>query len=53
MSFQEPNEPEGPVSTFQSLFAEGDTLCKQGDFRKAAELFTKVTTYSFYRNSRH
>lgn len=36
------SEAEGPVSTFQSLFAEGDGLWKQGEFLKAVEAFSKV-----------
>lgn len=36
------SESEGPVSTFQSLFAEGDGLWKQGDFQKAVEAFSKA-----------
>ncbi|RKP16648.1 galactose mutarotase-like protein, partial [Rozella allomycis CSF55] len=32
---------DGPVSSFQSLQAEGDLLAKQGDPRKAVEAFTK------------
>ncbi|KAJ3379020.1 Tetratricopeptide repeat protein 25 [Entophlyctis sp. JEL0112] len=31
-----------PVSSFQSLFAEGDILAKQGDFRKAVDAFSKA-----------
>jgi tetratricopeptide repeat protein 25 len=36
------NGVEGPLSTFQSLFAEGDSLCKQGDYRKACDAFSKA-----------
>ena len=32
----------GPVSSFQSLQAEGELLAKQGDLRKAIEAYTKV-----------
>ncbi|KAJ3026516.1 UNVERIFIED_CONTAM: Tetratricopeptide repeat protein 25 [Siphonaria sp. JEL0065] len=31
-----------PVSSFQSLFAEGDILAKQGDFKKAVIAYTKA-----------
>ncbi len=36
------SDSEGPVSTFASLFAEGDGLSKQGDYQKAVDAFTKV-----------
>lgn len=33
---------EGPVSSFQSLAAEGDILAKQGEYRKAIDAYTKA-----------
>ncbi|KAI8837271.1 hypothetical protein BJ741DRAFT_604269 [Chytriomyces cf. hyalinus JEL632] len=36
------SENNEPVSSFQSLFAEGDILAKQGDYRKAIEAYTKA-----------
>jgi tetratricopeptide (TPR) repeat protein len=43
----EKTEKEGtaealPVTSFQSLAAEGDTLAKQGEYRKAIEAYTKA-----------
>ena len=35
----------GPVSSFQSLQAEGDLLAKQGDLRKAIEAYSKVNGF--------
>lgn len=40
---------EQPVSSFQSLAAEGDILAKQGDFRKAIEAYSKVIPLKFAR----
>lgn len=36
------SEEGGPVSSFQSLAAEGDILYKQGDLKKAIEAYSKV-----------
>ncbi|KAJ3124217.1 Tetratricopeptide repeat protein 25 [Physocladia obscura] len=36
------SSPHEPVSSFQSLFAEGDILAKQGGFYKAIEAYTKA-----------
>ncbi|KAJ3028067.1 UNVERIFIED_CONTAM: Tetratricopeptide repeat protein 25 [Siphonaria sp. JEL0065] len=38
----EDNIVKEPVSSFQSLFAEGDILAKQGDFKKAVIAYTKA-----------
>ncbi|KAJ3067385.1 Tetratricopeptide repeat protein 25 [Podochytrium sp. JEL0797] len=36
------DEVKEPVSSFQSLFAEGDILAKQGSFKKAIVAYTKA-----------
>ncbi|KAJ3053620.1 Tetratricopeptide repeat protein 25, partial [Rhizoclosmatium hyalinum] len=36
------DEPKEPVSSFQSLYAEGDILAKQGDYKKAIIAYTKA-----------
>ena len=36
-------EAEGPVSSFQSMAAEGDILAKMADYRKAVEAYSKVS----------
>jgi hypothetical protein len=41
--YDDASSEAGPVSSFQSLAAEGDIHAKQGEFRKAAESYTKVT----------
>jgi hypothetical protein len=40
--FDNNDEVEGPVSSFQSMAAEGDILAKMADYRKAVEAYTKV-----------
>lgn len=44
------SDSEGPVSTFASLFAEGDGLSKQGDYQKAVDAFTKVLITSAFES---
>jgi predicted negative regulator of RcsB-dependent stress response len=34
---------DDPQASFQSLAAEGDILAKQGDFRKAADAYSKAS----------
>lgn len=36
------DDPNHPVSSFQSYYAEGDLLAKQGDYAKAIEAYSKV-----------
>ena len=40
--YEDSENEEGPVASFQSYIAEGDILAKQGDFRKAIEAYSKV-----------
>ena len=39
------NEGEEQVGSFSIFFAEGESLAKQGEYKKAIESFTKASYY--------